>query len=101
MRSICGVEVDLDLDHAKPIRLPPHRLSPAKTEIAKALVQVFIEEMARRACPRDVPHLPRRRRNPKKTRLPHLFEETKRLTTNRGVGLRTVRTERWSDTIVK
>ena len=44
MRSICGVEVDLDLDHVKPIRLPPHRLSPAKTEIAKALVQEFIEE---------------------------------------------------------
>ena len=44
MRSICGVEVDLDLDHVRPIRLPPHRLSPAKTEIAKALVQELIEE---------------------------------------------------------
>ena len=44
MRSICGVEIDLDLDHVKPIRLPPHRLSPAKTEIAKALIQEFIEE---------------------------------------------------------
>ena len=47
MRSICGVEIDLDLDHAKPIRLPPHRLSPAKTEIAKALIQEFIEETPR------------------------------------------------------
>ena len=37
-------ELYCDLDHAKPIRLPPHRLSPAKTEIAKALVQEFIEE---------------------------------------------------------
>ena len=36
--------VYLDLDHAKPVRLPPHRLSPAKTEIAKALVREFIEE---------------------------------------------------------
>ena len=39
MGSIIRAEVDLNLDHAKPIRLPPHRLSPAKTEIAKALVQ--------------------------------------------------------------
>jgi hypothetical protein len=44
MRSIKGVEIDLDLDHVKPIRLPPHRLSPAKTEIAKALVQDFVDE---------------------------------------------------------
>ena len=44
MRSIKGVEIDLDLDHVKPIRLPPHRLSPAKTEIAKALVQEFVDD---------------------------------------------------------
>ena len=44
MRSIKGVEIDLDLDHVKPIRLSPHRLSPAKTEIAKALVQEFVDD---------------------------------------------------------
>ena len=38
------MEIDLDLDHVKHIRLPPHRLSPAKTEIAKALTQESIEE---------------------------------------------------------
>ena len=44
MRSIKGVEIDLGLDHAKPIRLPPRRLSPAKTEIAKALVQELVDD---------------------------------------------------------
>ena len=32
--------------------------------------------MVRSACPRGFPHLSRRRQNPKKTRLPHLFEDT-------------------------
>ena len=44
LRPICGVEIDLDLSDVKPIRQSPYHLSPAKTLIAKELINGFIKE---------------------------------------------------------
>ena len=70
--------------------------SEVKIWVSPCVLRAPSGAMVRSACPRGFPHLSRRRQNPKKTRLPHLFEETP---TNRGVGLGTGRTERWSDRV--
>ena len=44
MREIKGVKVDMDMGGAKPIRVHPYRWSPAKTEIAKKLIDEFVED---------------------------------------------------------
>ena len=44
MREVKGVKVDLDMGHVKPIRVHPYRWSPAKTAIAKGLIEEFVQD---------------------------------------------------------
>ena len=44
LRAIAGVEIDLDLGDAKPIRAHPYRWSPAKVQAGRELVQEFLDD---------------------------------------------------------
>ena len=44
LRAITGVEIDLDLGGAKPIRAHPYRWSLAKVQAGRELVQEFLDD---------------------------------------------------------
>ena len=44
LRAIAGVEIDLDLGDAKPIRAHPYRWSPAKVQAGREVVQEFLDD---------------------------------------------------------
>ena len=48
MRSVHGVELDMNLSHLKPIRKQPYKWSPQKMEAGKALIEEF--EMLNLVC---------------------------------------------------